>query len=313
MTKGAWSLLAGGLIVAFATGILAREQRPPRAAAEEINADDDKDHETDRDAIRQASREFSEAFAKSDAKGAASQWTERGEYQEEGRESVRGRAAIETAFTEHFKDKPKGKIEVRISSIRFPAKDTAIEEGLLRNVPEGKGSPTSTEYSTIHVRENGKWKIAVSREWGAGQDRLEDLEWLIGTWKGGGNGLETVMSFERNEQRACIISQYSQKAKGKVVSSGTVRIALDPQRGQLRSWHFDDDGGHGQSLWLRDGNRWVLDSIGTMGEGSNTESVNLLIRTGRDTITWQSIDREVDGGSLPDTAPVNLTREPQPK
>jgi len=30
-----------------------------------------------------------------------------------------------------------------------------------------------------------------------------------------------------------------------------MRIGYDPQRGGLRSWHFDADGGHGQSLtWL---------------------------------------------------------------
>src|SRR5262249_53082899 len=108
-------------------------------------------------------------------------------------------------------------------------------------------------------------------------------------------------------------SHYSQKTKGKVVSSGMFRIAMDPQRGQLRSWHFDDDGGHGQALWLRDGNRWVLDSFGVLADGTNTESVNVLVRIGKDAITWQSIDREVDGDSLPDTAPIKLTREPKPK
>lgn len=319
MTKGIRPLLAGGIIVAAAAGLLTARDQQPRlpvalaAGAHETKADDDKDHEADREAIRQASRDFSAAFAKGDAKAAASHWTEKGEYQDEASEPIRGRAAIEAAFAEFFKSKPKSKFEVRISSIRFPATDIAIEEGLLRHIPDGKGLPTSTEYNVIHVRENGKWKIAVSREWGAGQDRLEDLEWLIGTWKGGASGQETVMTFERKEQQNCIVAHFTQKAKGKVVSSGMVRIAMDPQRGQLRSWHFDDAGGHGQSLWLRDGNRWLLDSNGAMGDGSDTDSVNVLVRTGPDSITWQSIDREVDGDSLPDTAPVRLSREPKTK
>jgi ketosteroid isomerase-like protein len=283
-----FGLLTAGLLLSGRVG------EPPAARADEPKADDDKDREADREA-------------------AAAHGKEKGEYQDETSEPVRGRAAIEAAFAEFFKGKPKSKFEVRISSIRFPAADTAIEEGLLRHIPDGKGLPTSTEYSAIHVREKGKWKIAVSREWGAGQDRLEDLDWLIGTWKGGGNGQETVMSFERNEQRGCIVEHFTQKAKGKVVSSGMVRIAMDPQHGQLRSWHFDDSGGHGQSLWSRDGNRWVLEAIGVMGDGSDSESVNILVRTGPDTITWQSIDREVDGDSLPDTAPVRLTREKQAK
>src|SRR5436190_1757226 len=83
------------------------------------------------------------------------------------------------AIGDFFKDRPGGKIEVRIDSIRFPSRDSAVEEGVLRQVRDGKELPTSTLYSTVHVREDGRWRIASSREWGAGQDRLEDLEWLL--------------------------------------------------------------------------------------------------------------------------------------
>lgn len=87
-----------------------------------------------------------------------------------------------------------------------------------------------------------------------------------------------------------------------------MRIGLDPQSGQLRSWHFDADGGHGQALWHRDGNRWVMDAVGVLGDGSPTTAVNLLGRVGADDITWQSIDRVLGEQSLPNTAPIKLTR-----
>ena len=45
---------------------------------------------------------------------------------------LRGRAAIEKAFAEFFKEHPKSKVEVRIESIHFPARNLAIEEGILR-------------------------------------------------------------------------------------------------------------------------------------------------------------------------------------
>ena len=95
---------------------------------------------------------------------------------------------------------------------------------------------------------------------------------------------------------------------GKVVASGTLKISLDPQRGQLRSWHFDDDGGHGQALWLRDGNNWVLDSIGVLSDGTETASVSLLGRLNPDEVTWRSIDRVAGDRPVPDTVPVKLTR-----
>src|SRR5262245_25721857 len=87
----AFGMLTAGMLVSHrADG--------PVVRADETKADDEKD----REAIRQSSREFSEAFAKGDAKAVASHWTEHGEYQEEGRESLRGRAAIEAAFVEYF-------------------------------------------------------------------------------------------------------------------------------------------------------------------------------------------------------------------
>ena len=90
--------------------------------------------------------------------------------------------------------------------------------------------------------------------------------------------------------------------------SGTIRISHDPQTGQLRSWHFDDNGGHGQSLWIRDGNRWVLDAVGVQPDGTETAAVNVLVRINNDAFTWRSLDRVAGDEALPDTPPVKLTR-----
>ena len=87
-----------------------------------------------------------------------------------------------------------------------------------------------------------------------------------------------------------------------------MKIGLDGQRGQIRSWHFDEDGGHGQCLWIRDGKTWVLDAIGALPDGTETGAVNMLSRLSNDELTWRSIDRVVGGKALPDTMPVKLTR-----
>src|SRR5262249_53896578 len=157
---------------------------------------------------------------------------------------------------ELFKGKAQGKLEVEVHSIRFPSRDTAIEEGFLRHTPDGPGLPSSTLYQALHVREDGKWKIAASREWGGGEDRLGDLAWLIGKWQGGPKGQEISLAFEKDPATPFIVCRYTRKADGKPAGSGVIKIGLDTQRGQLHSWHFDDAGGHGESLWVRDGNRW---------------------------------------------------------
>jgi hypothetical protein len=153
----------------------------------------------------------------------------------------------------------------------------------------------------------------MSGEWGAAQDRLEDLDWLIGQWKTTTPGQDVTLTFTRDERNPAIVARFVRRAGDKVESAGTMRVAFDPQTGMLRSWHFDEDGGHGQSVWVRDGSRWVLDSVGVLGNGAETASVNLLGRVNNDEITWQSIDRVVGGQALPDTAPVKLTRVPAAK
>lgn len=301
---GLLGILASGLLE-FGNGPAIRADQV--AATAKATGGDDQERAADREAIRQTAREFADAFAKGDAKAAAAHWATQGEYQDEG-EVLRGRAAIERAFNAHFKEQPKGKIDVRIESIRFPSRDCAIEEGTLRQGGDGKELPSSTEYRTIHVREDGRWLIAFAREWGADQDRLDDLEWLVGTWTGSVSGRQVTLSFERDERHASIVGHSTTSADGKAVASGMMRIGIDPQRGQLRSWSFHPDGGHGQAFWLRDGNSWVMDGMGVEGNGIEHATVNVLTRINNNEFTWRSVDRAVGDEELPNTAPVKMVR-----
>ena len=280
----------------------------PDTISKSKTAGDDSQRTADIKAIEQSSRAFADAYAKEDAKAVAAMWTENGEYHSDDGISLRGRKAIEDAFREHFKEKRAGKAHVVIEAIRFPARDLAIEDGLLRQESTGKELPSSTRYSVLHVREGGQWKIAVSREWGADRDRLEDLEWLIGKWRVALKDQEVILSFARDASKAFLVGQFAKKDKDKTTVSGTMKIGIDPRTGQLRSWHFDNDGGHGEARWTRDGSRWVLDARGVTGAGAETASVNLLGRLGPDEFTWQSIERMIGQVALPNTVPLKLRR-----
>ena len=296
--------LVGGVL---AVGLLtAREQQPPAKPADEAR-------DADREAIRQSGEDFAAAFAKGDARAAAAFWTEGAEYVGDDGVTLRGRAEIDKTFAEAFKDKPRARIEIDVRSIRFPAKDMAIEEGILRTTPDGPGLPSSTLYSTTHVREDGKWQIAHSREWGGEADRLGDLAFLVGKWEGGPKGEELTLSLAKDPGGPFIAGKFTRRVGGKDGPAGTMRIGLDGDRGQLRSWHFEADGGQGQCLWLRDGDKWMLDAVGVSGNGTITGAVNVLARLGPDEITWRSIDRMAAGARLPDTVPVHLKRVPAAK
>lgn len=300
--------VTAAVCIALTVGVIVAQTRPDTSSGKAPVASANKERDADREAILKSGDAFSQAFEKGDAKAIAALWTDEGECHEIGGNVIQGRAAIEKAYAELFKDKAQGTIEVDVRSIRFPSRDTAIEEGFLRHTPSGPGLPSSTMYTASHVREDGKWLIAYSREYGGGQDRLGDLAFLIGKWEGRAKGQEISLSFERDGTAAFIIGKFTKKADGKVVGSGSIKIGLDAQRGQIRSWHFDDDGGHGQCLWVRDDDRWALDAMGATADGTETDAVNILSRLNNDELTWRSIDRVVGGESLPDTAPIKLIR-----
>ncbi|MBI3407231.1 MAG: nuclear transport factor 2 family protein [Planctomycetes bacterium] len=307
MRKRVRAFLVPTVIAAAAIGFLIA--RDNRATGQKQGAAGDGDgRPADREAIEKSARAFMKAFEQGDAAQVASLWTEQGEMHEPGGEVIQGRANIEKSFREHFKHNPKAKMDVLIENIRFPGPNLAIEEGVLRHTGAGKELPSTTLYSVTHVKDGGQWKVAVSREWGAGQDRLEDLAWLVGKWKAAVGDQEVTLLIAKEAKKPSLVGRFTKKAQGKDVFSGTMKIFIDTARGQLRSWHFDDEGGHGQALWIRDGNRWVLDSIAVLPDGTETASVNILGRINNDELTWRSIDRVMGNEELPDTVPIRLVR-----
>jgi uncharacterized protein (TIGR02246 family) len=269
--------------------------------------------DADRAAIAKSARDFEAAFAKGDAKAVAAQYTENGEARDSDGRTVRGRAAIEKAYEQAFKGRSGAKLEVLIKTVRFPAKDMAVEEGLLRLAQGAKELPSTTAYVAIHIREGGQWKIALSSEGGSGQDRLEDLDWLLGEWTAKVKDEAFKLSFVRDAKKPVITGTFTRTIAGKEPTSGNIRIALDPETGQIRSWGFEDDGAHSQALWVCDGKSWVLDSRGVLADGTPTAERIILQRVGPDAITWRAVDRVVGDVHQSDLPPVRFTRGAGPK
>jgi len=306
-------VLVAGATLVLALGMMSHPYRSAIAPARAADPQDQKGavavRPADTEAIHKMSQAFTAAFEKGDAKAIASSWTEQGEYLDDNTGEVFvGREAIEKAFASMFKQLKGAHLEVHIQSIRFPSRDTALEEGYSRLVPQGSALPSTSQYSALYVREDGAWKAALVREWGADRHRLEDITWLLGDWAAKLPDRKVEMKFKWNDAKSAIVGQVTTTEEGRIVSSGTQRISLDPRTGQLRSWTFDEDGGHGQSLWFRDGNSWLLDSGGVQVNGASTASMTIINRLDNDAFTWRSIDRMIDGEPLPPTNPIKVVR-----
>lgn len=262
----------------------------------------------DRAAIEQAARAFEAAFNKGDAKAIAAMYTERGESRDVGGLTLEGRAAIEKEYAAAFKASPGARIEVLIRSIRFPATNLAVEEGILRLARGPKDLPSTSKYVAVHSREAGQWRIALSSEGGQGEERLEDLDWLLGEWTTKTKNGTLSLAFARDPKKPVVTGTFTRTPTGKEPLRGTIRIAADPETGQIRSWGFEEDGAHSQSLWTCDGKSWILDARGVLADGTPAAERIVLQRVTADAITWRAIDRVLGNQRLADTPPMRLSR-----
>jgi uncharacterized protein (TIGR02246 family) len=301
-------VLFGGLLAALALGPLAAQEAQQLEKKQMAMSGGDSAHAADREAILKEAREFAQAYNRGDAQAIAALFTNNAECRDAKGMTIIGRANIEKAYADFFKANPGTNIEVLVKSIRFPAQDMAVEEGLLRQSRGPKDLPSSSSYVAVHIREGGKWKIALSSEAQAGQNRLEDLDWLLGEWTTKMKDAALKLAFVRDPKKQAITATFTRVPTGKEPISGTIRIALDPETGQLRSWGFEDDGAHSQALWVCDGKSWILDTRGVLADGTPTAERIVLQRVSPDIITWRAIDRMVGDAQLADTPPMRLTR-----
>ncbi len=260
--------------------------------------------------IKVAAAEYQKAFNAGDAKAAAALWTVEGEYIADDGEVVSGRDAIEKSLAEVFKAHPKATAEVRVESVRVLGRGLASAEGTVIIKHAGNGEPIESQYTALHVNEDGVWRAASVSEWvpdPATNVTPKNLEWMIGEWSAKGEGGEVKITYAWDDTKTFINGKYTVTKDGKTVSSGTQVIARNPAGG-LRSWMFDSSGTFGESIWVRDEKRWISETSAMLPNGTEIASVNVVIPLGPDAFTWQTTDRTINDVPLPALPPVKVTR-----
>jgi uncharacterized protein (TIGR02246 family) len=302
-----WALVAGiGVLAAVTVSVVIAQEKLAKLDGETPQ------RQADEAAVREASQAFARAFEKGDAKAIGAFFTEEGEYVDEDGKPIQGRAALKKAYESFFAKRPELKVESKADAVRFVGKDAAVENGTF-TVRAKNSPPDSSRYSTLYVRQDGRWLMALLKEWRdetTGRPSLQNLAWLIGTWESEGTDLKARTTYAWAENQKFIRARFTitPKKEGERPSSGTQVIGLDPVSGIIRAWVFDADGGIGESSWTWDGERWIIDSAGTLADGSETTAQNFLTRTGDDTFTWRSAKRTLNSDSLPDLGTVKVKR-----
>jgi uncharacterized protein (TIGR02246 family) len=306
--KRTWSLIAAAALVAVVgVGLhAAPEKKAPKPA------DESPLPRPEEAAIREASQAFARAFETGDAKALAGLFTREAEFVEEGGKTLHGRAELAKAYAAFFARRTALTASARTTAIRFLGRDVAVEEGVF--TVHSKDAPrNASRYSSLFVRQDGRWLIAMLKEWGdAATERptLEDLAWLIGTWEADGPEYSARTDYQWSEHKKFIRCDFkiTQKKDNKTLSAGTQVIGVDPAEDVIRSWLFDTEGGIGETSWTWDGDQWVLASRATLGNGLPTTATNFLSRKGDDTFAWRSVQRTLGDAELPDIGPVTVKR-----
>lgn len=263
-------------------------------------------------AIHANAEGFVEAFHKGDAKAVASFWTADGDLTDSSGRTLKGREAIQKAFTNLFAENKGLKLQVEGESLRFVTPDVAIEEGTTAVIP-ADGPPNRARYTIIHVKKDGQWFVSSLRNSPYAQasngENLAALDWLIGDWAGEtSTGEAEHLSFTWAENQSFIIGSFSTTARKASVGSAKQWIGWDPLAKNVRSWVFDTTGAFGEGSWAQEGKKWVVKTSVVLPEGKKATATFILSPVDADTIALQSRDRTVDGNKLPDTKELKLKR-----
>jgi uncharacterized protein (TIGR02246 family) len=269
--------------------------------------------DADEAAIRESVASYTAAFNKHDAKALAATWSPEAVYTNPvSGEEVTGREQIERQFAGVFAGLKGAKLDTKIDSIRFVSPNVAIENGTA-TVTGADGKSSASTYTAVHVKRDGKWLLdrvteqdepeVVSR-----RDRLKDLEWMIGKWVDEDDNAKVEMNCQWAKNESFIVRTFSASVRDQIKTSGVQIIGWDAAARQFRSWVFDSDGGFGEAVWTKKGNRWIIQAKDTSGEGQKMTSQNILKVVDKDTFTWQSVDRQADGELLPNVDEVVVVR-----
>lgn len=274
------------------------EAQSGQAAKEERTADEK--------AVRKALAEFATAFGSGNAKAVGALFTAEGEYVSDDGTTIQGRAEVESDYAEFFKKNPENALDVEVETIRYPSRDNAVVEGYFK-LRGPKGDLAVSRGSFLYAREDGKWLIAIAREWPGDGVSLRDLEWLIGIWEAKRDGTTVTTKYEWTKNKTFIRCHLSIAQDGKTLT-GTQMIGKMPSTGGLHIWTFEDAGGIGDADITRDGKKWLFAARGSTADGRVLTATNIMTPVDADSFLWQSVERTVDGEPVADLPPVKVTR-----
>jgi uncharacterized protein (TIGR02246 family) len=268
----------------------------------------------DERAIRHSVDAFGQAFARGDARTIAGLFTEEGEAIDPEGATIKGRAAIEEHFAQRLGGSTGDRLETNVETVSFLAPGVARVAGRTQLRPSDGSTALGGRFTSIYVQRDGRWLLAVAREIPdkdlTPHEHLLELEWLVGDWVEESEDAVVNTSVAWTDGGNFLLRSFDVRVTGKPALTGTQRIGWDPLTRQIKSWVFDGNGGHGEGLWMRQGDQWVIKATGVRPDGRVATATQVLTFVNKDTLRWKSIDRTLGGEISQDIDEVVMVRKP---
>jgi len=293
--------LAAGLLAVAAS---ARSEQPAPAAMAPVT-------DARVAAVRQAATDYAARFNDRDFAGLAAQWTGSAELVE-GASRLVGRDAIVGSIKAWLERHPQARLEIDVEGVDFPAATLARVGGRMRFTGKPGATPVVSRFASLRVLEDGAWRIAESVVRPTQGAVLEDLDWLVGTWKTEtGRGDEIEASFSRPLGDSCIVGRTTIRPRTGGGREVLQVIHADRASGQVRTWVFDSTGARAEGVVEPDGASFHQTFVGIPAEtaaGSLSRWVQVISPSGDGRFTMHAIERSVDGVPLPDGQPIHFRK-----
>lgn len=263
-----------------------------------LHAQESKSPVSDEVAIRQRGKDYVAAVRRGDGRAIAAFWTADGSYVDETGASAKGRELAKNAKASR-EDAGARRLTVNVESIRVIAPDVAVEDGSLISPPGPLSASNARRYTAIWVRQEGTWLLDSVREanirLARHGEQLGDLDWMVGDWVSEDDDQTVRLSCKWSDDKNFLLREIKVKLPEREPLLVTQRIGWDARESQVKSWTFDSEGGHGDSLWFRKGDQWIIEARSTLSDGAQVTGTNRLTKDGDDAFVWESSNGEIEG------------------
>jgi uncharacterized protein (TIGR02246 family) len=225
-------------------------------------------------AIRTAGQEYASALGRGDLSAIRQMWTPDGDYIDASGQRFKAKEMIVEHRAASAPNSTRAQVAALDSSIRLLSPDVAIEDG---TIAPGSGNTSGGRFTAIWVKREGRWlldslreSVSVSRPT---NEHLQALEWLLGEWVGATDDAVILISSNWSDDGKYISREFLVRSEGRDDITATQRIGWDASGQVIRCWTFDSQGGRSESIWRKDGRRWIAESIDVLPDGQKSQSL----------------------------------------